>query len=412
MNPRELVDHIRSGPAALVLTKPLRFRRRTRSNPCDFNEFLQALRSSETIRTATCGSHRELGISEDDWVLLVKTLGSIKGIRVLNLYCRAGSLDFHPFQAVADAVKSAQSLCKLIIALDSETFPRDPSGLTALANAIRQHKALRDFRWIDFCPLLGAAQNTALDPLLRALPACPHLRKVAIKTKYASADAMKNLLQLRPTTDLNLALKTYQWLAVADEIRQGRCNVETLTLAMYRGATLDATEAAKAVAGAIRLDRNLEHLNLRMENGFTDEAGVALAGALTVSTTLRIITLSDTAVVSNHNVRSTKATLGAQAYEAFSAMLLVNTSLVLKLPPFKSDGADERLHDSHNQMIIEQRLNQVGRGRLLSSSQTTREEWVDALHELNSCTVNDSPACRVSCLFSLLRLSPDVVGMP
>jgi hypothetical protein len=48
MNPRELVDHIRSGPTKLVLGKPLRFRRRTRSNPCDFNEFLQALRSSET----------------------------------------------------------------------------------------------------------------------------------------------------------------------------------------------------------------------------------------------------------------------------------------------------------------------------------------------------------------------------
>jgi hypothetical protein len=43
MNPRELVDHIRSGPAWLVLILgiPLRFRRRTRSNPCDFNEFLE-----------------------------------------------------------------------------------------------------------------------------------------------------------------------------------------------------------------------------------------------------------------------------------------------------------------------------------------------------------------------------------
>jgi hypothetical protein len=49
MNPRELVDHIRNGPAKLVLDEPLRFRRRTRSNPCDFNEFIQALQSSETI---------------------------------------------------------------------------------------------------------------------------------------------------------------------------------------------------------------------------------------------------------------------------------------------------------------------------------------------------------------------------
>jgi hypothetical protein len=66
MNPRELVDHIRSGPAKLVLDEALRFRRRTRSNPCDLNEFLQALQSSETIRTVKCGSHRIMGIAEDE----------------------------------------------------------------------------------------------------------------------------------------------------------------------------------------------------------------------------------------------------------------------------------------------------------------------------------------------------------
>ena len=81
MNARELVDHIRSGPAKLVLDKPLpRFRRRTRSNPCDFNEFLQALQSSETIRSVDCKPHRTLNTSEDEWVLLLKTLGNIKDI--------------------------------------------------------------------------------------------------------------------------------------------------------------------------------------------------------------------------------------------------------------------------------------------------------------------------------------------
>jgi hypothetical protein len=168
MKPRELVDHIRSGPAELVLRdEPLRFRRRTRSKPCDFNEFIQALQSSETIRTAECGSHRELGISEDEWVLLVKTLGSIKGIHNLDLYCIAGSRDFHPFQAFADAVKSAQPLCKLRVGVGEETFPRDPSGLTALASALREHTTLRNFSWADLCPLLGTAQSAALDPVLR-----------------------------------------------------------------------------------------------------------------------------------------------------------------------------------------------------------------------------------------------------
>jgi hypothetical protein len=404
MNPRALVDHIRSGAAKLELDEPIRFRRRTRSNPCDFNEFLQALQTSETIRTATCGSHRDLGISEDEWVLLVKTIGSISDIEDLTLCCIAGSRDFHPFQAFADAVKNARSLCKLIVGLGGETIPIDSSGLNALASALRKHTVLEKFSLIESGPLLGTAQSTALDPVIRALPACPHLREVVIVTKCASDDAMKNLLQLQSATDLHLVLERDHWLAVADEIRQGRYNVQNLTLIMLQATRSEANEAVQAVASAIRLDQNLENLYLKMENGFADEAGVALAEALTVNTTLRKIDLS-TSVHYTGRDASTNATLGAQSYEAFSAMLRVNTSLVLRLPPLETAGADERLRESRKQMIIEQTLNAVGRGRLLASRLTTREEYVDALNELN---FDGSPSFSVSCMYSLLRLNPDV----
>jgi hypothetical protein len=46
-------------------------------------------------------------------------------------------------------------------------------------------------------------------------------------TRCASADAMKNPLQLRPEMKLRLLLETDQWLAVADEIRHGGCNAQT-----------------------------------------------------------------------------------------------------------------------------------------------------------------------------------------
>jgi hypothetical protein len=150
MNPRELVDHIRSGPAKLVLDGPLRFRRRTRSNPCDFNEFLQALQSSETIRIIIWRSQLRLGISENEWVRLVKTIGSIKGIQKLSLHCTHGSRDFHPFQAVADAVNNAQSLRKVRVVLHNVTFLSDPSGLIALASALREHTGLHEFNWLEF----------------------------------------------------------------------------------------------------------------------------------------------------------------------------------------------------------------------------------------------------------------------
>jgi hypothetical protein len=403
MNPRELVDHIRSGPAQLVLEERLRFRRRTRSNPCDFNEFLQALQTNETIRSVECGSHRELGITEDEWVLLVKTLGSIKGIQhVVELICSAGSHNFHPFQVVADAVNNAPSLLELQVSADQGTFPRDPSGLIALATALREHTALREFIWADICP----PRDLSLDSVLRALPDCPDLQKVVVMTTYASADATKTLLQVGSATDLRLVLNTEHWLAVADGIRQGRCNVKMLTLAMLLSTSVKSNaEAVKAVASAIRGECNLEDLSLETEYGFTDEAGVALAEALSVNKSLRRIALS----VNFHNPATHyRAELGVLAYEAFTTMLRVNTNLDVELPPFQTYSVSGKLLESRKRMKIEQRLNRVGRGRLLASKQTTTEEYVDALHELNSYHNVDSPAFQVSCLYSLLRLQPAV----
>jgi hypothetical protein len=392
MNPRELLDHIRSGPANLVLNEPLRFRRRKRSSPCDFNEFLQALQASETIREVICFPHHMLGIAEDEWVLLVKTIGRIKDIQNLEFTCKDGSRDFHPFQAIAEAVNSAHSHHNLRINLEGENFPIDSSGINALANALRKHTALRTFSWIDFCSRMEAAQSSAaLDPLLRALSACSHLQKITIMTEFASADAIRNLLQLLTDTDLRLSLTPAHWLAVADDIRQGRCNIKQLALWMVRSSSSGATEAVKVVASAIQEDRYLESLELRMEDAFTDEAGVALAEALTINQTLSILLLDDSFF---SRARShTKASLGAQAYEAFGAMLRVNTSIELDLPDEALD--DERDIEHFTQMLIEQRLNE-----LLMSSQTPREEWVDALQGLNA--LDDEFLFVVSCLYILL----------
>jgi hypothetical protein len=105
--------------------------------------------------------------------------------------------------------------------------------------------------------------------------------------------------------------------------------------------------------------------------------------------------------------------LGAQSYEAFAAMLRVNTSIVLVLPPLDRANGDERLLACYGQMRIEQRLNRVGRGNLLSSCQTTKKEWVDVLHELSSNGVESdgADAFRLGCIFSLFQLNPEVVSM-
>jgi hypothetical protein len=286
-----------------------------------------------------------------------------------------------------------------------QNFPGDSSGLTALANALREHTGLQEFILVYWYYTVEAApQDLSLDLVIRALPACPQLRKVSITTSCYSAGAMQTLLQLPKDTALILRVEMDCWLAVVDGIRLGYCNIKQLDLAMYQSSTSERTEAIKAIASAITLDRNLEHLLLEIECDFTDEAGVALAEALTVNKTLRTITL---AVEHEQTRRRTRDLhLSAPAYEAFCSMLRVNTDLVLKLPPYSDTFGDERLVDSRNQMRIEQRLNHVGRGRLLSSRQTSREKWVDALDELNSSHVDESPEFNVSCLYSLLRLNP------
>jgi hypothetical protein len=229
---------------------------------------------------------------------------------------------------------------------------------------------------------------------------------VIIMTKCASAGAMKNLLQLNKATNLRLVLKFDQWLAVTDEIRHGRCKIQTLSLTMLEITRSKATEAVEAVASALRVDRNLKSLVLHMENGFTDKAGVALAEALTVNKTLRKINLNAKPFCPGELLPNTDE-LGTSAYEAFGVMLRGNTSLRLKVPPFDFTEVDEKIFESCVQMNIERRLNQVGRGRLLASSNnTTREEWVNALFELSTLNVNDPSDFNVSCLYCLLRLNP------
>jgi hypothetical protein len=161
-------------------------------------------------------------------------------------------------------------------------------------------------------------------------------------------------------------LDAERWLAVADGIRRDRCTVQSLSLVIIQGAgRFEAVEAVQAVLRAIRVDSNLEHRAFEMGYGLTNEAGVALAEALAVNKTLR---MSSVNVVCSFVYDE----LGAPAYEAFSAMLRVNTSLALKLPPFKTDDADAKLLESRNQMVIEQRLNKLGRGKVLAPRLTTR----------------------------------------
>jgi hypothetical protein len=114
---------------------------------------------------------------------------------------------------------------------------------------------LQDSRLIDWSRTM---EGTALDPVLRTLPACPRLRKVLVMNRCAIIGAMRVLLQL--TKDTHLTLETDHWLAVADEIRQGRCNIKHLPLPkQIQGSSFKAIEAVEAIGSGVRLNCNLEY---------------------------------------------------------------------------------------------------------------------------------------------------------
>jgi hypothetical protein len=101
---------------------------------------------------------------------------------------------------------------------------------------------------------------------------------------------------------------------------RGCCNARASSLCeRLNWPSAEATEAVE-VASAIWLIGNLTHLVLhKCKNGFTDEAGVTLAEALTVNKSLRMLRLFFLAC-------TMKQILGVSSYEALAAMLRVNTS--------------------------------------------------------------------------------------
>jgi hypothetical protein len=69
--------------------------------------------------------------------------------------------------------------------------------------------------------------------------------------------------------------------------------------------------------------------------------------------------------------------LGAKSFYAFMAMLRINMHVEPRVPLITSDTTS-LLRQSYNGMLLEMRLNAVGRGRLLESTKSTRErnEWM------------------------------------
>jgi len=408
MTPQELIDHIQSGPWKLNLNFPLRFRRRTRSNPwCSFDDLLQALRLNKTIREVVCYSHGTLCITETDWIRLMEAFGSIRGLKKIGVAWRNGSHDFHPLQAVARAVDSSMTLQALSITSFGNN-PSDPAGEILLVQSLQQHGTLEVFYWGGV-----PTQTRTRYPLLTAVDAtlATSIHTVGVSNVNLTAGDIQSLVRSPRLKLLELKGRVDSWLVIADEIRNGRIQLEELVLVRTMVSSASETaEAIESITSAIEYDSSLRSLILRSPTGFTDEMGVALAMALTVNTSLNRIQLQDGYKRSDgRQPLHPPQSLGAETYKAFATLSKTRAGkITLGLPSPRSDANDET-RKQWDLLRIEDSLNRAGVGKLVASNQPTWEEWIHALDALNGNNEDeDSHKFLLSCLYSMLQLNPSI----
>jgi hypothetical protein len=399
--------HIESGPENITFNYPLRFRRRTRSNPYSFDDFLQALRSSRTIRSVECHNHEGLGITESEWCRLVQTFSSIRGLTELVVAWQHGSLHFHPLQAIADAVDSAALLEGLGLVTGNGLESMDPNDEAALAQSLRRHAMLCVFGW------KVVRQSTTRIPLLiEAAAAGTSLLGITLANQNINDDDIRNLVNSSSLRILKFEGAVDSWLVVANEIQNGRFRLQKLVLTRTRvSSTLATSDAIDAIIEAIEQDSSLEHLTLRSTTGFTDEMGVALAKALTVNTTLRGISVVDEYdLFDNLEPEHPRSAFGAKAFKALASMLKTNTKVEIDLPQPRSEDTDKGTRTHFFQYVIEYMLNKAGRGTLLSSNLTTRRDWINALDDMNVRASDNECVSEfhLSCVYSMLQLNPNM----
>jgi hypothetical protein len=433
MQPQQLLDTIQGNPEELKLFETIRFRRRTRSNPVDLNTILQALRDCTTIQVVICSRHFMAGITQAEWFRFLQTMGSIPNLKELYFVCHS----VVPVMAICHAVSTSRSLRKLFFGHDN-MLTGNIAELRALATRSSssgaprtdidtnpentgnndhylQHSVLEELIWLGGANDAHAhdASNpqqepiVAFDALLQALIPCPKLRTAKIGTERIPEDTLRLLLRAPTFTSLHMLATMDEWLVVANELQQNTACLKELVLSSHFTKS-DTNKAIGALATAIQQDEHLVRLRLEMCNGYTDDAGVALAEAMRLNTVLRHVDLDENGGCGEAS-GDTRNTMGCTAYKALTAMAVTRSDLKLGVPVVdKSASTADK--EQYARMRIELRLNAVGRRQLLATSPTTREAWVNGLVKLNtrSTDAQGNRNIQVDCLYTFLLLNPTV----
>lgn len=415
ISPAVLQERVRAcdgvgSEGVLRLDAIVRFRRRTRSNPVSFQDFLQSLRDTKGIRTVFCYPSMFLGIRQDEWHQIVCTFGQLENLSSLNFTFGYGGFIAISASALAETLERTSSIKKLVLS-EAVVMVGPVEALQRLARAIAvsaltKFKCECLFRLSERNPnprQVIAEQGVALCTTLECLSLRDHMRQLS-EEQTAS-------MVLRLTSLKLLSLYTCHWRGV------GRAMVRNTTIRELKMTDHDVDpESFASFLTSLQRNQSLRGLTLALRQGFRGgTTKQALLDFIEHHESLERLSLIDT-------IDGMKPS-PAECFSPSDVSALVNSVAANGLVQVDISGLGSHVHDDdcerhwrcREQVKVENILNRVGRRRLRRCL-GDREQYQTALLSLaagyDQMHGDDTELQRTQCFFDFFRMNPSLFDMP
>lgn len=356
----------------------------------DLDRFVLAVSVNRTVRHICFSGTFVRELSPEQWQAALTAVGHLETLEELQIWCAS-----IPVATLAATVRRASRLRKIYFF--RVKLAGSQQDFAELADAVRTHLSLQDVRLGGFetCSTVDGNQRveTNMDCVVEAMAQVPTLQVVSLQLSEArdrapfSGGALEKLFQSPIVSELylnRLGLVHEHFRVIAKEIAQNtdlrilnlfgnnlsnksialiskglQQNVGLETLVLPCSEEVLSLESSAAISHALKVNTTLVNLNLPRGN-LSDDGLFHLSEGLSVNKTLRKIEVD----VSKH--------VGEKGRTALLGMLEKNYGLERLM--VGSDG--ESIKDKVEYYM---RLNEAGRGSLISKGHANRAEWVEML---------------------------------
>ncbi|CAB9526914.1 expressed unknown protein [Seminavis robusta] len=302
---------------------------------------------------------------------LFRTIGGMPNLQKLGFHSQSGSSGVLSIQALIAITSHATRMVHF--GISDVALWGSQADFQLWATQLQTQLFLQSFCVCE-CELLEPSKECPLDPLLTVLSILPSLEALFLQAATPNA-----LGQVSPEAvgAIGMAPQLQDLRLGNFELKHGHVVQMAKVLpsnAVLTELKLDASvefhrETAVAMAKILRYNRRLKSLELGLTSMMPDDCSVVLAESLKYNTTLESFTLSRGA-----NARF-RPTISKACQAAFVEMLhqnyVLETLVLFQRFPVKKE------------FKLYLTLNKYGRGKLLMSHASEREDWIQAIHKVN-----------------------------